>query len=366
MLAVITGILILCILLLAVVIYSKSLKERTYLKELKNIKDFTCMLLHSSSEEEAYGFLAESVQKSTAADQTVVYFLSELSEENKDWKILPENSKPICSISITDCPLTEKLHECYVEDMENKAFRCPSHLSDYNTGSCICIPVINTDHSRSILQLYSKTNNFFNPLLLYKIKSYIEIAKPVISTKRALQLLNKKASTDKLTKVYNRSYLDPYLEKQIDVARLANQHLSLIMVDMDHFKAINDTFGHAAGDHVLELFAGLMLHCTRKTDLTARYGGDEFLIVLPATDTETAEVIAERILQTIGETRIPPFDGMIIPSVTCSIGISTFPVHCGSKESLMKTADIALYRAKHAGRNCISVYKDNLQTAVIL
>jgi diguanylate cyclase (GGDEF)-like protein len=123
------------------------------------------------------------------------------------------------------------------------------------------------------------------------------------------------------------------------------------MLDLDHYKEINDTFGHSAGDHVLTFFAELVLNCTRKTDLVARYGGDEFIIVLPATNTETAEAVSERIRQTLLCTPIPPYDEIKFPFITCSLGISTYPAHGSSKDDLVKTADAALYKAKNSGRN---------------
>ena len=151
--------------------------------------------------------------------------------------------------------------------------------------------------------------------------------------------------------------MDTYLEDQIEAANLSNEQLSLIMVDIDHYKVINDNFGHTAGDYALTLFSGIIIKCTRKTDLVARFGGDEFIVILPTTDLVTAKFIAERIRQTVAETHIPPLDGVNIPSFTCSLGISTFPLHCDNKRSLIKTADIAMYKAKQSGRNCTVIYE---------
>ena len=165
---------------------------------------------------------------------------------------------------------------------------------------------------------------------------------------------------DKLTELYNRSYLEPFLESEINAAKKEHQKISVIMVDMDHFKEINDTYGHIVGDHVLMIFAQVVLKCIRKTDIIARYGGDEFIVVLPNTDTDTARSVAERIREDVSETYIPPIDGVVISSIHCSVGISTYPVHCDSKNSLIRTSDLALYMAKRSGRNCIKVYQSEL------
>lgn len=173
----------------------------------------------------------------------------------------------------------------------------------------------------------------------------------------SINKLKEQSSMDKLTELYNRSYLDPFLESEIDAAKKDNQQISVIMVDMDHFKEINDTYGHIVGDHVLTIFAQVVLKCIRKTDIIARYGGDEFIVVLPNTDTETATTVAERIREEVSETYIPPTDGVVISSIHCSVGISTYPVHCDSKNSLIKTSDLALYMAKKSGRNCTKVFQ---------
>jgi diguanylate cyclase (GGDEF)-like protein len=169
--------------------------------------------------------------------------------------------------------------------------------------------------------------------------------------------LKELSTTDRLTELYNRSYLEPFLEKEIETARRRNQKVSVIMVDMDHFKEINDSYGHNVGDHVLTIFAQVVLKCIRKTDVIARYGGDEFIVVLPNTDTDTARIIAERIRHDVENTVIPPIDNIEIPPIRCSVGISTYPEFCDSKNSLLKTSDAALYMAKRSGRNCIRVYQ---------
>jgi diguanylate cyclase (GGDEF)-like protein len=129
------------------------------------------------------------------------------------------------------------------------------------------------------------------------------------------------------------------------------------MVDIDHFKTINDTYGHMVGDHVLTVFAQLLKRCIRKTDHIVRYGGDEFLVILPSTDIETAKIIAERIRCEVGKINIPPFRNITVPHISCSLGVSTYPEYCDNKDDLIRTSDLALYKAKKSGRNCMKVYK---------
>lgn len=212
----------------------------------------------------------------------------------------------------------------------------------------------------------------WNPHMIFAFCAFISciltgmlvyLANKLEHGRHLVEIFKKQASTDHLTELHNRSYLDPFLESEIAAADKYNNQVSMVMIDMDHFKEINDTYGHIVGDHVLAIFAQLVLKCIRKTDKIARYGGDEFIAVLPSTDTATAHDIAERIRQEVSSAYIPPIDGVTISSISCSVGVSSYPALCDSKSTLFKTSDIALYEAKHSGRNCTIVYHSNLTHA---
>lgn len=350
------SLLLLLIIALFSLTYDKKLKDDKYVKELKAFKKFTDTLLHASDELAAYAILCGHMTGLPGIDRAVVLYRAEGGAGPDSWETIPEGEQPVCSMSLSACPIFEHGQRCIADDAGNEALRCPYQLRSCRRGSYLCNVFGDGDCPSAVIQLYSERENVFEPSLTYQVDSYIEIAAPIIASKRAISVLNRKASTDRLTKLYNRNFLDPYLENQIAAASLSKQQISLIMVDMDHFKAINDTYGHVAGDHVLSLFAQLVLKCVRKTDLIARYGGDEFIVVLPSTDTETAGIIAERIRQTVSEAYIPPIEGVSLPSISCSVGVSTYPVHCSSKDDLIRTSDIALYRAKQSGRNQTIVY----------
>ena len=133
--------------------------------------------------------------------------------------------------------------------------------------------------------------------------------------------------------------------------------MSLVMLDIDEFKNINDQFGHAAGDRVLKRIAEVMSHAVRSIDIIGRYGGDEFIIILPETDTYFAAHMAERLRADIEQSDISrEISDRLVSKITASIGIATFPVHGRSLEVLAEHADEALYRAKADGRNRVIVY----------
>ena len=158
------------------------------------------------------------------------------------------------------------------------------------------------------------------------------------------------AITDSLTGLYNRRYMDTHVENMLKEAMDSKRQLSVLMLDIDHFKMVNDTYGHQAGDEVIKEFANRILKNIRPSDLAVRYGGEEFVVLLPFTDTENAKVVAERIRGNVMEPAFSLGDGNKI-NKTVSIGIGTLDLTGDAAEKLIHRADEALYKAKHGGRN---------------
>lgn len=152
---------------------------------------------------------------------------------------------------------------------------------------------------------------------------------------------------DPLTQIGNRAALETTLGRQLRLAKRSSQPTSLLVIDIDHFKDLNDRLGHEAGDGALVAVAGMISTSLRQTDEVFRYGGEEFIVVLENTDTECAQLIAERIRVAIGQA---PIHSDPLVSITASIGVST-TVPDDSRDSLFQRADRAMYRAKERGRN---------------
>jgi len=159
---------------------------------------------------------------------------------------------------------------------------------------------------------------------------------------------------DPLTGLYNRRMLEERLAEDIQRVNRYKHSLSLFMVDIDHFKSVNDTYGHNTGDLIIKEVSRIIEGSIRETDYSSRYGGEEFVVVLPETTLTEAEELAERLCNTVEETSFEIKDGSSL-SVTISIGVSGFIVKSKSSEDLMNRADLALYAAKDYGRNCVKV-----------
>ncbi len=163
-----------------------------------------------------------------------------------------------------------------------------------------------------------------------------------------LEQVQRLAATDGLTKIANRRTFESTLEREVARATRSAEHLSLVMLDIDHFKRLNDEHGHQAGDEVLRNVAAALACECRDFDTAARYGGEEFAVVLPGCGPDEAQIIAERLRQAVS---MAP--GAV--QITASAGVATYPGHAGDADTLVRAADDALYESKRAGRNRTSV-----------
>jgi two-component system, cell cycle response regulator len=178
-----------------------------------------------------------------------------------------------------------------------------------------------------------------------------------LRTKRFQDLLAVRAQIDGLTGVFNRAYLDRRLGEEVARCRRYGSPLTLVMADLDHFKQVNDRFGHPFGDRVLQAFADLLLSSVRATDAVCRYGGEEFVVLLPETSAQDALVVVRRVQTQLATFDLRPRGDLI--QVTASWGLvdaAAIPSTSLSSEVLVDRADEALYSAKRSGRNCARVY----------
>ncbi len=198
------------------------------------------------------------------------------------------------------------------------------------------------------------TKPFDRSELIARLKTALRVLELERSLKKAYEKIRVLSITDKLTGCYNRTYMDEYLAREFARSERYRHPVSLVMVDIDHFKGINDTFGHRAGDILLKNFVQAIEKGLRKgVDWIVRYGGEEFLIVLPETDFESAMTSAERLRKFVSES-VTLHDGQAI-RITASFGVTGFEPsedRAGvSYESVIDQADKALYEAKKEGRN---------------
>src|SRR5579859_659703 len=159
---------------------------------------------------------------------------------------------------------------------------------------------------------------------------------------------------DYLTGLFNRRYLEETLGREVRRAERAHAPLGVIMIDLDHFKQFNDTYGHAAGDALLRELGGLLRRSLRESDIACRYGGEEFTLIMPDSPLSVAQERAERIWLEARQLRLES-DGQPLKPVSLSIGVAVFPEHGRSGDALLQASDAALYRAKREGRDRVAM-----------
>ena len=180
-----------------------------------------------------------------------------------------------------------------------------------------------------------------------------QLAEQVQENLKLQEILREQTLRDPLTGLYNRRYLDETMKREIARAEREKYPLSFLMIDIDHFKDLNDTYGHSAGDAVLVALGDLFHTRIRQGDIVCRYGGEEFIVIMPQADVEDAKRRAEEIRRDFGDLYIN-CDGIEL-SATISIGIALYPQHGNDTDTVIKAADAALYKAKQSGRNCVHV-----------
>jgi diguanylate cyclase (GGDEF)-like protein len=164
------------------------------------------------------------------------------------------------------------------------------------------------------------------------------------------ELLHEQAIRDPLTGLFNRRYLEKSLERELCRAQLTERSLGLIMIDVDHFKQFNDRYGHDAGDIVLCHLGGLLKTERGALDIPCRYGGEEFMVILPETSLEKTQQQAEHLRKQVKALKLTYLD-QTLPRVSISVGVAVFPHHGSQEKDLMHAADMALYRGKTQGRD---------------
>jgi len=215
----------------------------------------------------------------------------------------------------------------------------------FDIGSIIALPLPSATEVVGVLAVTAPQAGAFQGADEMLVRLLANCVVPALERAR----LERLAVTDHHTLAFNQRALRPRLVEELERSRLRVVPLSLLLMDLDQFKRVNDTFGHAAGDAVLRIFADRVREAVRRPDVLVRRGGEEFVLIMPHTEVDQAAAVAERIRQVVGGTPMDVGDDVHIPQ-TVSIGVATWDGH-ETAEKLEERADKAMYDAKDAGRN---------------
>jgi diguanylate cyclase (GGDEF)-like protein/PAS domain S-box-containing protein len=267
-----------------------------------------------------------------------------------------QSSNTIPTFMHDDCWAIRRSRPHLVADTRN-GLLC-RHISNPAPASTLCVPVMSEGVSIGILYMETTKNN---PALT---ESQQQLAAAVadqiglaLSNLQLRDNLHEQAIRDPLTTLYNRYYMQESLERELRRAERSGHSVTLLMVDLDHLKAFNDRYGHLSGDELLRGLGKLLKKMFRGGDILSRYGGDEFLLVLPEASIEIGLQRAEELRQNVKEMLIQ-IEDYPLQNLTISIGISSWPQHGTASADVLKAADKALYQAKMQGRDRVIVAED--------
>jgi diguanylate cyclase len=220
---------------------------------------------------------------------------------------------------------------------------------DEEIDAAIGLPLAMPEGDHGVLVVHAADRAYFDGVGAEPFAAFARFAEVALAQIEARRRLCIAADTDPLTGQHNRRAMSELLEQLHQQAGIGRSRLSVVMLDIDHFKAINDRYGHQAGDQVLQAVAQCLRVQLRAEDHLARWGGEEFLAVLPGADAESVRRITERLRESVESLRVPIGDAQV--QVTCSLGVASCGPRMASLDRLIREADSALYRAKRTGRN---------------
>ncbi len=256
-------------------------------------------------------------------------------------------------------------------DLDNYNRNIDNKLIAENMTAIICVPVFtnnntmlhedyrrqsNNAHENITAYIYLETNRIFNNFTIETLDLINSVAY-LIHQNIEMKRLTLLATTDKLTGAFTKKYYDEKFSELIDNSKNTNNSFSVLMLDIDKFKSINDNFGHQKGDIVLREVSQRIKSSIRSTDVFARYGGEEFIVILKDTNKKEASLVGEKIRKNVSNLKIEGIKN----SITISVGIALYPSNSKFKDDLVKKADQALYHAKQTGRNRVSIYNSEME-----
>ncbi len=325
-------------------------------EEIASLNRFSEAVTQCTSELEVYDLLLHSLKERFLPLQVIVFKLNQAENYLEVAATLVPLPKELGAL-----PVIEEPHNCkavrtgrpfVVNDVRVKPL-CPSKFALPSEGSYFCGPLIAGGIIIGSVRMEA-ARDLWTPERQRLLESYLSGSASALSNLRLLDRMKQQANIDMLTGLYNRRFLEDYTRKLLAIARRRERPVGLIMIDLDHFKSFNDLYGHEIGDRMLRHFAKAVTGSMRETNLASRYGGEEFIIILPDTDIKSSMLVAERIRKAVMVMVVPSNTEKPLPQLTVSLGVAAYPLHGQTLEQVIQASDKALYESKRGGRNRVT------------
>lgn len=311
--------------------------------------------------EATLNLLCDMAAEITWFDRALVYFWDEGAEhmELRLIRGLPKNSTVTVEMS------TGNVLNLWTVKYGRPLMISPGHhvqadalLQAMSSRSALAVPLFVSNRVMGSMQLFASRENAFHlddAQLLWILSL---VSENLLTREYANEGLLRFAFTDYLTGLRTRGYFEQQLELEFKRSERRRQKFALLMIDIDHFKRLNDTFGHHVGDQILRDVSSILMKDMREVDTVARYGGEEFVIILPETTQSGAMYVAQRVRRAVEQAKFFAGSPHEIQHLTISIGVAVYDTDAQFKRDLIEFADAALYAAKHAGRNRVMAYSE--------
>ena len=326
-------------------------------EEIASLNRFSLAVTQCTSEVEVYDLVLHSLKERFQPRQVIVFKLNQgenyleaavslvpLPKEVGAWPVIEEPHN--CKAVRTGRPFV--VNDVQVEPL------CPSKFVLPAEGSYYCGPLIAGGIIIGSVRIEA-AKDLWTPDRQRLLESYLSGAASALSNLRLLDRMKQQANIDMLTGLYNRRFLEDYARKLFAIAKRREQPVGMIMLDLDRFKGFNDAYGHEIGDRILRHFAKTLTASMRETNLASRYGGEEFIVILPDTSAQASMLVAERLRKAVMAMVVPSNSEKPLPHLTVSVGVAAFPEHGRSLEEMIQASDKALYESKRNGRNRVTV-----------
>jgi diguanylate cyclase (GGDEF)-like protein len=329
----------------------RSAELKTLNEGLVQLADLGNLLLSSETSGEAYVILGRAVREMYGQLSGAVYLYG--ASRNVVELVTSWGDRPVAnSFPPADCWALRRGRAHHHVGVQGRELTC-RHTVDGEHSSALCVPMLAQGEALGVLHLVSAPelgDRVLTPLTQRLAVAAAEACALALASIRLRERLADQSLRDPLTGLYNRRYAEETFEREIARAKREGRPLSVLMLDLDHFKRLNDEFGHDAGDTGLRETAAVLLESVRTGDVVSRVGGEEFLVLLPGASLESAVLKSDTM-----RGKLKALDlfhrGRRLPPLTFSAGVASFPATGETKEALLRAADTALYDAKHAGRD---------------
>jgi diguanylate cyclase (GGDEF)-like protein/PAS domain S-box-containing protein len=347
----------------------KELELRT--KQITELNEMGALLQCSGTVQEACVVVADCVQKLFPEAPSGALYLFRSSRDLIEAAIRWGKMDAVAPTFPPDACWALRRGQPHWSESAGSGITC-QHLTKSSTIECLCVPMVAQGNTIGVLhfefesatrQNGSGTGSFrgSHQQLAISVASHIALS---LASLQLRETLREQSIRDPLTHLFNRRFLQESLERELQIASRKKQAVAILFLDLDHFKRFNDTFGHDAGDMVLQSLADLFRTFFRATDICCRYGGEEFAIILPESSAQDAAVRANALRSEVKSLRLQ-YKKQNLGPLSLSAGVAAFPEHASASDELLKMADQCLYESKACGRDVVTVASPKTRDRIV-